>query len=112
MTGTMKLKLTKEEQRAFAIVDEILKTLQDCGEEYRVMSLKNGDCVDFSELARVRGILGCLSESDEFKVTRKATKCEDACDCGCCEECNAEDNYDEDYYDELVSSCLKQLFGF
>ena len=106
--GTMKLELTKTEQRAFAIVDEILDTIQSCGEEFQAMSVKNGDVVDFSEIARVRGILECFANGGEYDITRKATKCEDACDCGCCEECDT----DEEYYDELVSSCLKQLFGF
>lgn len=108
--GTMKLELTKAEKRAFAIVDEILDTIQSCGEEYQAMSVKNGDVVDFSEIARVRGILDCFANGGDYDITKTTEpKCEDACDCGCCEECC--EDWENDYYEELVKECVKELFG-
>ena len=68
--GTMKLELTKEEKRAFAIVDEILDTIQSCGEEFQAMSVENGDVVDFSEIARVRGVLSCFASGGDYDITK------------------------------------------
>lgn len=107
--GTMKLQLTKEEKKAFAIVDEILDTIQSCGEEFQAMSVKNGDVVDFSEIARVRGILSCFADGGEYDITRTEPKCEDACDCGCCEEC---EERDDAYYENLVRDCIKELLSW
>lgn len=103
--GVMVLNLTEEEKRAFAIVDNILKTIQEQGEEYRVMSLETGECVDFSEIARVRGVVGCFANGGEYEVTRVGKKCE------CYEE--EEDSAYEDECEEeaLVNYLLNKIFG-
>ena len=111
--GTMVLELTKEEKRAFAIVDKILKTMQDQGEEYRVMNLETGECVEFSEIARVRGILGCFENGGKYEVTKVGKpKCEDACRCGHCKECE-DDLLWGKYEEEAIAKYLvDKLFGF
>ena len=100
--GTMKLGFTKEEKRAFAIVDEILDTIQSCGCEFQAMSIKNGDIVDFEEIARVRGILSCFASGGEYAITKTdKPRCEKCCDCccgcGCCDECEDASTYDDEW---------------
>ena len=55
--------LTVEEMEMLAQADEILYRLQiDLGKQLNMMSLETGEVISTEEFARVRGILGALSE--------------------------------------------------
>ena len=55
--------LTVEEMEVLAHADEILYKLQiDLGKQLNMMSLETGEIISTEEFARVRGILGALSE--------------------------------------------------
>jgi hypothetical protein len=55
--------LTVEEMEVLAQADEILHRLQnDLGNQLNMMSLETGEVISTEEFARVRGILGALSE--------------------------------------------------
>ena len=55
--------LTVEEMEVLAQTDEILHRLQiDLGKQLNMMSLETGEIISTEEFARVRGILGALSE--------------------------------------------------
>jgi hypothetical protein len=55
--------LTVEEMEVLAQADEILHRLQiDLGKQLNMMSLETGEIISTEEFARVRGILGALSE--------------------------------------------------
>lgn len=55
--------LTAEEMEVLAQTDEILHRLQiDLGKQLNMMSLETGEVISTEEFARVRGILGALSE--------------------------------------------------
>ena len=55
--------LTVEEMETLAQTDKILHRLQnDLGNQLDMMSLETGEVISTNEFARVRGILGALSE--------------------------------------------------
>ena len=55
--------LTFEEMELLAQADEILHRLQnDLGNQLNMMSIETGEVISTNELARVRGIIGALSE--------------------------------------------------
>lgn len=55
--------LTVEEMKVLAQADEILHRLQnDLGSQLNMMSIETGEIIHTEEFARVRGILGALSE--------------------------------------------------
>jgi hypothetical protein len=55
--------LTIEEMEILAQADEILHRLQnDLGNQLDMMSIETGEVISTEEFARVRGILGALSE--------------------------------------------------
>ena len=55
--------LTIEEMETLAQADEILHRLQnDLGNKLEMMSLETGEVISTNEFARVRGIIGALSE--------------------------------------------------
>jgi hypothetical protein len=55
--------LTVEEMEVLAQTDEILHRLQiDLGRQLNMMNLETGEIISTEEFARVRGILGALSE--------------------------------------------------
>lgn len=55
--------LTFEEMEVLAQANEILHRLQnDLGNQLNMMSIETGEVISTNELARVRGIIGALSE--------------------------------------------------
>ena len=55
--------LTVEEMETLAKADEILHRLQnDLGNQLNMMSIETGEVISTNEFARVRGIIGALSE--------------------------------------------------
>ena len=55
--------LTFEEMELLAQADEILRRLQnDLGNQLNMTSIETGEVISTNEFARVRGIIGALSE--------------------------------------------------
>ena len=62
--------LTFEEMETLAQADEILHRLQnDLGSQLNMMSLETGEVISTNELARVRGIIGALSEYRDWQLS-------------------------------------------
>ncbi len=62
--------LTVEEMEVLAQADEILHRLQiDLGKQLNMTSLETGEIISTEEFARVRGILGALSECRTWQLS-------------------------------------------
>ena len=62
--------LTIEEMETLAQADEILHRLQnDLGNQLNMMSIETGEVISTNEFARVRGIIGALSEQRGWQLS-------------------------------------------
>lgn len=62
--------LTLEEMELLAQADEILRRLQyDLGNQLNMMSIETGEIISTEEFARVRGIIGALSEQRGWQLS-------------------------------------------
>lgn len=62
--------LTVEEMETLAKADEILHRLQiDLGRQLNMTSLETGEIISTEEFARVRGIVGALSEQRGWQLS-------------------------------------------
>jgi hypothetical protein len=62
--------LTFEEMELLAYADKILHRLQnDLGSQLNMTSIETGEVISTNEFARVRGILGALSEQRSWQLS-------------------------------------------
>jgi hypothetical protein len=62
--------LTVEEMEILAQADEILHRLQNqLGDQLDMKSIETGEIISTNEFARVRGIIGALSEQKGWKLS-------------------------------------------
>lgn len=67
---TINTGLTFEEMEVLAQTDEILHRLQnDLGNQLNMMSIETGEIISTEEFARVRGIIGALSEQRGWQLS-------------------------------------------
>lgn len=67
---TINTGLTLEEMELLAQADEILRRLQyDLGNQLNMMSIETGEIISTEEFARVRGIIGALSEQRGWQLS-------------------------------------------